>query len=88
MYALIERDTGCYNNFFPIIFVLFSQNDREQAGLSLCNLSFCIVTGLVLITDAIAAMGLPPGRHLLGTMEVDIDTKRAYLVGTKTLAGR
>ncbi|XP_065058864.1 N-acetylglucosamine-6-phosphate deacetylase-like [Rhopilema esculentum] len=43
--------------------------------------------GLVLVTDAIAAMGLPPGEHLLGTMKVNIEKNRATLVGTNTLAG-
>ena len=33
-------------------------------------------------------MGLPPGRHHLGTMEVNIEKNRATLVGTNTLAGR
>lgn len=43
-------------------------------------------TGAVLITDAIEAMGLPPGHYKLGTMHVDI-TDRAYISGTETLAG-
>ena len=53
--------------------------------------------GLVLITDAMAAMGLPPGRHQLGTMAVDIfdgksdggkyDGLHAVIAGTDTLAG-
>lgn len=43
--------------------------------------------GLVLVSDAIAAMGLPPGRHNLGTVKVDIDHERATLLGSETLAG-
>lgn len=53
--------------------------------------------GLVLVTDAMAAMGLPCGRHNLGSMEVDIfDGKssggsyeglHAVIAGTRTLAG-
>jgi len=42
--------------------------------------------GLVLVTDAMAAMGLKPGQYKLGTMDVDI-TDRATIVGTSTLAG-
>jgi len=42
--------------------------------------------GVILVTDAIAAMGLEPGRYKLGTMDVDI-TDRATIVGTDTLAG-
>ncbi|CAH3187458.1 unnamed protein product [Porites evermanni] len=43
--------------------------------------------GLVLITDAIAALGLPPGLHKLGPMKVEIDHEKATLQGTNTLAG-
>ncbi len=28
--------------------------------------------GAVLVTDAMCAMGLPPGRHMLGALEVDV----------------
>lgn len=44
-------------------------------------------TGLVLITDAIAALGLAPGLHKLGPMQVEIDHEKATLQGTNTLAG-
>lgn len=43
--------------------------------------------GLVLVTDAIAAMGLPPGRHTLGQQVIEIDGLHAYVAGTKTLSG-
>lgn len=43
--------------------------------------------GLVLVTDAIAALGLPPGIHKLGPMQVEIDHEKARLKGTNTLAG-
>ena len=42
----------------------------------------------MLITDAIAALGLPPGLHKLGPMKVEIDHEKATLQGTNTLAGR
>lgn len=42
--------------------------------------------GVVLVTDAIGAMGLEPGKYQLGTMDVEI-TDRATVVGTDTLAG-
>jgi N-acetylglucosamine-6-phosphate deacetylase len=42
--------------------------------------------GAIIITDAIEAMGLPPGHYRLGTMHVDI-TDRAKIAGTETLAG-
>ncbi|XP_008415421.1 N-acetylglucosamine-6-phosphate deacetylase [Poecilia reticulata] len=44
-------------------------------------------SGLVLVTDAITAMGLPPGRHTLGQQEVQIQGPHAYVAGTKTLSG-
>ncbi|XP_063791003.1 N-acetylglucosamine-6-phosphate deacetylase-like isoform X1 [Pseudophryne corroboree] len=43
--------------------------------------------GLVLVTDAITAMGLGPGRHTLGQQEILIDGYNAYVAGTCTLAG-
>ncbi|KAI1884780.1 hypothetical protein AGOR_G00230030 [Albula goreensis] len=43
--------------------------------------------GLVLVTDAITAMGLPPGRHTLGQQVIEIEGFHAYVAGTKTLSG-
>lgn len=43
--------------------------------------------GLILITDAIAAMGLPEGVYKLGPSMVEITGKHAYIAGTTTLAG-
>lgn len=43
--------------------------------------------GLVLVTDAITAMGLPPGRHTLGQQVVEIQGLNAYVAGTTTLCG-
>ncbi len=41
------------------------------------------------MTDAISAMGLPPGQHHLGNMAVTISEQhRVTLTGTDTLAGR
>ena len=47
-----------------------------------------IFIGLVLVSDAIAALGLPPGKHWLGTVEVEIHHNMATVAGLKTLAGR
>ncbi|XP_035255084.1 N-acetylglucosamine-6-phosphate deacetylase isoform X1 [Anguilla anguilla] len=44
-------------------------------------------SGLVLVTDAITAMGLPPGRHTLGQQVIEIEGLHAYVAGTKTLCG-
>lgn len=43
--------------------------------------------GLVLVTDAIMAMGLPPGHHTLGQQVIEIQGLHAYVAGTKTLSG-
>ncbi|KAL7525011.1 hypothetical protein ACHAXR_002428 [Thalassiosira sp. AJA248-18] len=43
--------------------------------------------GCVLVTDAMTAMGLGDGEHLLGNMKVSIKGDRATLAGTDTLAG-
>ncbi|KAL4230192.1 putative N-acetylglucosamine-6-phosphate deacetylase [Mactra antiquata] len=43
--------------------------------------------GLVLITDAISAMGLPTGEHHLGNQRIEIKGKRATIAGTETLCG-
>ncbi|XP_068193680.1 N-acetylglucosamine-6-phosphate deacetylase [Antennarius striatus] len=44
-------------------------------------------SGLVLVTDAITAMGLPPGRHTLGQQVIEIQGLHAYVAGTTTLSG-
>ncbi|CAG0883994.1 unnamed protein product [Darwinula stevensoni] len=43
--------------------------------------------GLVLVTDAISAMGLGDGTHILGEQRIQIDGRRATIKGTTTLAG-
>eukprot|EP00066_Takifugu_rubripes_P009466 XP_003976437.1 PREDICTED: putative N-acetylglucosamine-6-phosphate deacetylase isoform X1 [Takifugu rubripes] len=44
-------------------------------------------SGLVLVTDAVTAMGLPPGRHTLGQQVIEIQGLHAYVAGTDTLSG-
>jgi len=46
------------------------------------------VVGIVLVTDAISAMGLPSGVHHLGAQCVELKNNRAVLAGTDTLCGR
>ncbi|XP_062915504.1 N-acetylglucosamine-6-phosphate deacetylase isoform X2 [Mobula hypostoma] len=43
--------------------------------------------GLVLVTDAIMAMGLPSGQHSLGQQDIVIEGLHAYVAGTRTLCG-
>ncbi|KAI8074583.1 hypothetical protein BC940DRAFT_288591 [Gongronella butleri] len=45
-------------------------------------------SGVVLVTDALSAMGLPKGTYTLGGREVEVDESGAcYIKGTDTLAG-
>lgn len=44
--------------------------------------------GVVLVTDALAAMGLPDGAHKFGAMHVDKKDGAVRLAGKTTLAGR
>ncbi|XP_071787107.1 N-acetylglucosamine-6-phosphate deacetylase-like [Asterias amurensis] len=43
--------------------------------------------GIVLVTDAIAAMGFPRGTHYLGSVSVDVTDNGAYVTGTQVLSG-
>lgn len=42
---------------------------------------------VVLMTDAMAAAAAPPGRYVLGGLDVDVADGRAVIAGTDTLAG-
>lgn len=42
---------------------------------------------IALVTDAMAGAAAPPGRYLLGTLDVDVADGRAVIAGTDTLAG-
>lgn len=43
--------------------------------------------GLVLVSDAMAALGLPDGVYQLGSKNVEVSNGKAYLFGLDTLAG-
>lgn len=43
--------------------------------------------GLVLVTDAISALGLKDGIHQLGQQEIEVRNGKAYIAGTNTLCG-
>lgn len=47
----------------------------------------CHPEGLLLVTDAIAGMGLPPGTYDLAGTRMDVKENAAYVSGTNTLAG-
>lgn len=44
-------------------------------------------SGVVLVTDAMAALGLGDGLHQIGQLGVEVKGRRAFLRGTETLAG-
>ncbi|XP_058813712.1 N-acetylglucosamine-6-phosphate deacetylase [Topomyia yanbarensis] len=43
--------------------------------------------GLILVTDAISAMGLTEGRHRIGQLDMEVRGGQAYIAGTNTLCG-
>lgn len=47
----------------------------------------CHPDGLVLVTDAMAGLGLPPGEYELAGQRVDVRPHGAFLTGTDVLAG-
>ena len=50
-------------------------------------LQFLRISGLVLVTDAMGALGLEPGTYKLGEQECDVKETCAVLAGTNTLCG-
>ena len=53
-----------------------------------CMIRAKTVDQSIIVTDAIAAAGLPPGRHHLGNVEVEVlESRRVNLPGTPYLAG-
>lgn len=43
--------------------------------------------GLVVVTDAISALGLKEGKHRIGQLEIEIRNNKAYIAHTDTLCG-
>lgn len=43
--------------------------------------------GLVLVTDALSAIGLPDGIHYLGDKQIEVKNSKAYIANTNTLCG-
>lgn len=43
--------------------------------------------GLVIVTDAISALGLEDGVHNIGQQKIEVREKKAYVAGTETLCG-
>ncbi|KAF8763719.1 N-acetylglucosamine-6-phosphate deacetylase like protein [Argiope bruennichi] len=66
-----------------VIKELFRQGITVSLGHSACSLS----DGLVLVTDAMSAMGLQPGTYNIGDQKVEVTNSCAVLSGTQTLSG-
>lgn len=43
--------------------------------------------GLILVTDALSAIGLPDGIHHLGDKQIEVKNLKAYIANTDTLCG-
>lgn len=43
--------------------------------------------GLIVVTDAISAMGLEEGTHRIGQYSIEVRDHKAYIAGTNTLCG-
>jgi N-acetylglucosamine-6-phosphate deacetylase len=43
--------------------------------------------GLVLVTDAISAMGLEEGIHRIGQLSMEVRNRKAFVANTNTLCG-
>lgn len=43
--------------------------------------------GLILVTDAISAMGLADGTHFIGQLAIEVRQGRAHIAGSETLCG-
>jgi N-acetylglucosamine-6-phosphate deacetylase len=43
--------------------------------------------GLILVTDAISALGLEDGAHRIGQYTIEVRDHKAYIAGTNTLCG-
>lgn len=54
---------------------------------TLNNQQTCCVPGIVLVSDAIGAMGLPDGTYQLGEQTVVVQGYEVYIKDTNILAG-
>lgn len=43
--------------------------------------------GLILVTDAISALGLEEGIHHIGQLKLEVKDSKAFIAGTDTLCG-
>jgi N-acetylglucosamine-6-phosphate deacetylase len=48
---------------------------------------YCNPNGLILISDATEALGLPEGNYKLGTLDIEVQGDQVCLRGTQTIAG-
>lgn len=72
------RKVGIIETLFNVAFIF--------TILSSC-LNWFIFIGIVLVTDAMSALGLQPGLYKLGNQDVNVNSNCAVLAGTDTLCG-
>jgi N-acetylglucosamine-6-phosphate deacetylase len=63
-------------------------SDRAKPVLYISLILYYYSLGLVLVTDAIIALGLPPGVHRFGPQTIEMNDEKATIAGTNILAGR
>ncbi len=66
----------------------FAAGTRKIAKILENKTEFPSFSGLVLVTDAVPAMGLPMGTHHMGSQTVEVREMGAFIAGTNTLCGR
>ncbi|KAK6043414.1 amidohydrolase family protein [Cooperia oncophora] len=66
---------------------MHSYHHRDPCLIGLLASKMTSPEGLILVTDAIAALGMGEGRHKLGDVVVDVVGLKAVAVGTDTTAG-
>lgn len=70
------------NEFLILTYILNQISEIKWTNIKshLVLVRLCCL-GLVLVTDAITAMGLPPGLHTLGQQVIEIQGLHAYVAG-------
>lgn len=81
-----------HKKFKPTFELIFSRARFFIIKIKICqpesfsNFRFSFA-GLILVTDAISALGLHEGIHRIGELEIEIKNNCAYISGTNTLCG-
>ena len=76
-----ESDDECNSFYYSTI------ADGLHSHPASVKMAYALSKNIVLVTDAMSAMGLGDGEHSLGSEDVTVKNKRAVIRGTDTLAG-